>query len=81
MTTLTAVPDLVPDVAGRDLAPGRPSVAHIVRPASWVTRAYVTGETVTALCGFRWVPTRDPEGLPVCPRCLRAKAEILRAAA
>lgn len=77
MTTLTAVPD----VAGLDLAPGRPSVAHIVRPASAVTRAMVTGEPVTALCGFRWVPTRAPDGLPVCQKCLRAKADILRAAA
>lgn len=78
---MTATLAPVPDVAGRDLAPGRPAVAHIVRPASWVTRAYVTGETVTALCGFRWVPTSDPEGLPVCQKCLRAKAEILREAA
>lgn len=78
---MTATLAPVPDVAGLDLAPGRPEVAHIVRPAGAVTRAMVDGTPVTALCGFTWVPTRDPEGLPICPRCQRAKAEILKAAA
>jgi hypothetical protein len=32
-------------------------------------RAYIHGEAVTALCGKRWVPTRDPERFPVCPEC------------
>jgi hypothetical protein len=50
--------------------------AHIVVPASAVTEAYVTGATVTALCGKRWVPTRDPGRYPVCPTC----KEILDAA-
>jgi len=43
--------------------------AHIVVPASAVTEAYVTGEPVTALCGKKWVPTRDPGRYPVCPTC------------
>lgn len=42
--------------------------AHIGRAAD-VNRAYVTGETITALCGKRFVPTRDPEKYPVCQRC------------
>lgn len=50
--------------------------AHIVVPASAVTEAYITGATVTALCGKRWVPTRDPGRYPVCPTC----KEILDAA-
>lgn len=50
--------------------------AHVVVPASAVTEAYVTGEAVTALCGKRWVPTRDPGRYPVCPTC----KEILDAA-
>jgi hypothetical protein len=25
-----------------------------------VARAYVTGEEIVALCGKRWVPSRDP---------------------
>lgn len=43
--------------------------AHIVIPAHKVTEAYITGSPVTALCGKEWVPTRDPEALPVCPTC------------
>ena len=49
--------------------------AHIVAPASAVAEAYVTGEAVTALCGKRWVPTRDPERYPVCPTCKEILAE------
>lgn len=43
--------------------------AHIVIPKEAVTRAYVTGEAVIALCGKRWVPTRDPTVYPICPTC------------
>lgn len=50
--------------------------AHVVVPASAVTEAYVTGATVTALCGKTWVPTRDPGRYQVCPTC----KEILDAA-
>jgi len=31
--------------------------------------AYVFGTELTALCGYRWIPSRDPEKLPVCPEC------------
>lgn len=47
---------------------GKPARAHIAR-ADEVTEAYVTGNQITALCGYKWVPTRDPAGLPVCPDC------------
>jgi hypothetical protein len=43
--------------------------AHIVRGRDRVTEAYVLGTPVTALCGKRWVPTRDPKRYPVCPTC------------
>jgi Protein of unknown function (DUF3039) len=39
-----------------------------------VTRAYVTGEAITALCGKKWVPTRDPTRYPICPTCVERKA-------
>lgn len=29
------------------------------------------GKPVTALCGRVFVPTRDPERLPLCPDCKR----------
>ena len=34
-----------------------------------LTRSAVTGEAVIALCGKRWVPTREGERYPVCPAC------------
>ena len=39
-----------------------------------VARAYVTGEAIEALCGKKWVPTRDPSRYPVCPTCKERKA-------
>ena len=53
-------------------------LAHIGRKED-VARAYVTGETIIALCGHQFVPTRDPDRYPVCPRC-KAVLEQIRAA-
>jgi hypothetical protein len=50
-------------------------LAHIGRAAE-VNRAYVTGEEITALCGKRFVPSRDPERFPVCPRCAAILSHI-----
>jgi hypothetical protein len=38
-----------------------------------IARAYVTGEPIVALCGKKWVPTRDPSRFPVCPTCKELK--------
>lgn len=53
-----------------------PIVAHIVHPYAAFVEALVNGTEVTALCGYRWVPTRDGGGLPVCAPCLREKSEL-----
>ena len=34
-----------------------------------VLEARVLGTPVEALCGKRWVPSRDPKRFPVCPEC------------
>jgi hypothetical protein len=47
--------------------------AHYARKDD-VTRAYITGEAITALCGKKWVPTRDPTRYPICPTCVERKA-------
>ncbi len=47
--------------------------AHYARKDD-VARAYVTGEAIVALCGKKWVPTRDPQNYPVCPTCKERKA-------
>lgn len=61
----------------------RPSQCHIVGPSGGqggpnrVTEAMVFGHEVEALCGYVWVPSRDPAGLPVCPKC-KSIAESMR---
>lgn len=42
--------------------------SHYVNKAA-LTRSAVSGEAVVALCGKKWVPTRDGERYPVCPAC------------
>ena len=44
-------------------------VAHIV-PKKEQMRGYVAGEPIEALCGKVWVPSRDPQGLPICQPCI-----------
>lgn len=43
-------------------SPGRSAEAVVLE-------ARVTGTPVTALCGKRWVPERDPKRYPLCPTC------------
>jgi hypothetical protein len=44
--------------------------SHYVTMLEW-DAAYITGRPATALCGKKWVPTKDPERFPVCPDCKR----------
>ena len=34
-----------------------------------VLEARIQGTAVVALCGKKWVPSRDPQRFPVCPEC------------
>jgi hypothetical protein len=47
--------------------------AHYCRKED-IVRATVTGEAITALCGKKWVPARDPSRYPICPTCKERKA-------
>jgi len=47
--------------------------AHYAKKAD-IARAYVTGEAIVALCGKKWVPSRDPSRYPICPTCAERKA-------
>lgn len=55
---------------------GDPIFTHIVEATDGMTaatrilEARVNGTPVTALCGHTWVPSRDPEKHPVCPKCV-----------
>jgi len=46
--------------------------AHYAEAAK-VTEAYVMGNAITALCGKVFIPSRDPEKLPVCHECKEIK--------
>lgn len=52
-----------------------PTSAHIVKAgpgengAALVLEARVMGTPIEALCGFIWVPSKDPKQLPVCEQC------------
>ena len=41
-----------------------------------ITESAVTGKPVRALCGKKWVPSRDPEKFPICPTCKEIHARL-----
>ena len=51
-----------------------PGFWHIIRKDDQM-RGYVLGEEIQALCGHRFVPTRDPDRFPPCPGCKQALAD------
>jgi hypothetical protein len=36
----------------------------------------VMGTPVVALCGKVWVPGRDPQSFPVCPKCKEIHSKL-----
>lgn len=42
--------------------------AHYVRKEK-ILESALSGDTVRALCGKKWIPGRDPSRFPVCPAC------------
>jgi hypothetical protein len=54
---------------------GTPSAAHIVKTepgesaAAKVLEARIYGSPVEALCGHRWIPSKDPAKYPLCQAC------------
>jgi hypothetical protein len=42
--------------------------AHYARREE-IARAAIEGGRVTALCGYKFEPVRDPTRYPVCPKC------------
>jgi len=61
-TDLLTRPELQDDDGGHD------RFAHYVKKEKVVESA-VTGKAVRALCGKKWIPSRDPEKYPICPVC------------
>lgn len=51
--------------------------AHWVRSEDW-EQGYIEGQVITALCGYRWVPSRNPDRLPICPRCRFVRETLMQ---
>lgn len=61
-------------------------VSHIVGPiytdegkisgSARVTQAMIEGTPIEALCGFTWVPSRDPKKYPICPKCKAISEDV-----
>lgn len=49
--------------------------SHYVRKDRIVESA-VSGRPVTALCGKKWIPSRDPKKFPICPTCKEIHAGL-----
>jgi len=73
-----------------DTDDGQKHLAHIINPPNnihiWqpgmtskeiVEIARMTGQEVVALCGYRWIPKRNPDKLDVCKTCMDAAHHIL----
>ncbi|HEV8652508.1 MAG TPA: DUF3039 domain-containing protein [Actinomycetes bacterium] len=63
-----------PNLADSDTSEGD-GYAHYANKAE-ITRAAIEGGMITALCGFRFPPIRDPRRFPVCPRCKELAAML-----
>jgi hypothetical protein len=51
-------------------------VAHIVMKDDQM-RGYVAGEPIEALCGKKWIPSRDYQGLPICEKCSAERDRLI----
>ena len=66
-----------PDLVDPDTEDDEPLEAHFILRTEHMY-AMVEGVPVKALCGKIWVPSRNPENLPVCQMCVEKRDEIRR---
>lgn len=68
-----------PNITDPNLKEEDPDEAHIVGPlytdtgkisgATRITEAIFEGTPIEALCGYIWIPSKDPFPLPLCKAC------------
>jgi hypothetical protein len=75
MTIIEVVPDIISDIV-EEFEFEEPSLAHIV-PKDDIMNGYINGVPVLALCGVRFIPTRDPNKFPLCQGCKERIGELL----
>ena len=73
--SIAEAPVIEPTQTDPELDHDRPKEAHIVDKAK-CTEAYVMGTPLVALCGKVFTPSRDPNDLPVCPRCVEVWTQV-----
>lgn len=63
---------IIEEYRGHRLSDGDEQAAHLVdqRRDQDVATAYIEGTELVALCGHRWVPSRDPHNFPLCRACV-----------
>lgn len=89
-TDVLTLPDVVPYDETDD---GKDHLTHIINPPGnphiWqpgmeaqdiVDTARLMGWSVTALCGYTWIPKRNPDKYPVCDTCMTIAGDIMREA-
>ena len=77
----------------QDTDDGKQHLTHIVNPTDnphldgpgvtakdLVGMARLLGEEIVALCGYKWIPVRNPEKYPVCKTCLVIAGHLMREA-
>ena len=73
MTELETRPVTDPSL---DTGNDEPRFSHYVKKED-IMRSALDGTPAVALCGKTWMPNRDPEKYPVCPKCAELM-ELLR---
>ena len=74
MQTMVREPEVIP-FSEVETTMEKDKCAHIVKTkkgedaTTVVLEARVMGNVLEALCGFKWVPSKDPKNLPVCEDC------------
>ncbi|MCW2665091.1 MAG: hypothetical protein JWN57_53 [Frankiales bacterium] len=59
-----------------DTGDDEPKNSHYVKKED-IMRSALDGTPAVALCGKTWMPNRDPEKYPICPKCVELM-EMLR---
>lgn len=85
MTQIQTLPTRTDPALDTEQVPqtGEPTAAHIVKTkpgenaTAKVLEARIYGTPLEALCGYVWVPSRDPKQLPLCEEC-KAVYEMYR---
>lgn len=68
-TDLLSKPELSIDDGDHD------RYSHYVKKEK-ILQSAMSGKAIRALCGKKWIPSRDPERFPICPVCKEIHAGL-----